>query len=856
MINQQGIVLKNLLIKKDKMVYHKDESNYYIYSVRLKSQNGDSKKVEINPRYSTFTITGNIGELKSNHIYEIDVQKEEKNKYRYSYKFIKFHYGYPKEPKSQWAFLDRITTDNVKKRLRQRFSEDDPICDIISEGKLTLPENKIKGLGKKSIEKLTSLVSNEQDKSLLYSELNYPSLNSNLIKKIYDSYHGNSALAVKEIKENPYLLINKLSGFGFAKADNLAKDLGLSLQNIHRLGYGLRFILEQRSLNNGNTYESISDILKTGKQVLNVDSNLILDFLKSNPDELKECGLYVDFDGNIITTKNLYKAEESISQSILFVKNNSNSNLLEKKVIDQYLKSIENDSKEISPSQDQKQVFNQINSNRLSILIGAAGTGKTWTIKHVVNLCKQNKIPVTLLAPTGRAAKILSDYTGQEASTIHRYLKIIPKEDSESNTQFGIYNSLPTKGVVIIDEASMIDTYIAQILLKQLIKKPYIHMLLIGDTDQLPSVAPGDVLQNLINSKLLPVVKLSKVYRQKSNSGILTIATVIRDREKVEMPDWQGMKLGKDTILVNEDIDREPVILERIALWYYQNLSDVKPIDIMVLVTKNKGDLGAININHMLQNIANPLNDGTDYIEIEENSDKEQNNVKFRKDDLVYIKRNNYNAVVINPKTEEPVLIDATEDETIKELYDNVETTTIVNGDLGTIKKVNPFNKSLIVKIADNYIRLKGNEISQYLSLGYCLTIHKSQGGQAKKVMVVITSSDSYMLSANLLYTAITRATENLYMICPFFLLEQMGQHFCKRKTLLPKLLEKNEFYDKTDKQEIKKGSNSNIIDVNQNRQETYSLNSRKQNRQGLTQNNKKDHKRKQKKAFQQTLLK
>ena len=177
-------------------------------------------------------------------------------------------------------------------------------------------------------------------------------------------------------------------------------------------------------------------------------------------------------------------------------------------------------------------------------------------------------------------------------------------------------------------------------------------MLLIGDTDQLPSVAPGDVLQNLINSKLLPVVKLSKVYRQKSNSGILSIATFIRDRKKIKMPDWQGMGLGKDTIIVNEDVEQEPVILERVAIWYYQNLSDVNPIDIMVLVTKNKGELGAIHINHILQNMANPLKDGTDYIEIEESTDKEQNSVKFRKDDLIYIKKNNYNAVVINPKRE------------------------------------------------------------------------------------------------------------------------------------------------------------------------------------------------------------
>ena len=122
MINQQGIILRNLLIKKDKMVYHQNKSDYYIYSVRLKSSNGDSKKVEINPIYSTFTITGNIGELKSNNIYEIDVQKEPKSKYRYSYKFIKFHYGYPKEPKKQWAFLDRVTTDSIKKRLRQKFN--------------------------------------------------------------------------------------------------------------------------------------------------------------------------------------------------------------------------------------------------------------------------------------------------------------------------------------------------------------------------------------------------------------------------------------------------------------------------------------------------------------------------------------------------------------------------------------------------------------------------------------------------------------------------------------------------------------------------------------------------------------
>ena len=315
------------------------------------------------------------------------------------------------------------------------------------------------------------------------------------------------------------------------------------------------------------------------------------------------------------------------------------------------------------------------------------------------------------------------------------------------------------------------------------------------------------------------------------------------------MPDWQGMGLGKDTIILNEDVEEEPVILERVAIWYYQNLSDVNPIDIMVLVTKNKGELGAIHINHILQNMANPLKDGTDYIEIEESTDKEQNSVKFRKNDLIYIKKNNYNAVVINPQTGKPILIDETEDETIKDPYDNVETTTIVNGDLGTIIKVNPSNKSLIVKIADNYIRLKGSEISQYLSLGYCLTIHKSQGGQAKKVMVVITSSDSYMLSANLLYTAITRATENLYMICPFYLLERMGKKFCQRKTLLPRFLEKDKDNDKAGKRIVKKASNLKTININRASKRTYSANSSKQK-------NKIEHKKGEKKFFQQSLIK
>lgn len=168
---------------------------------------------------------------------------------------------------------------------------------------------------------------------------------------------------------------------------------------------------------------------------------------------------------------------------------------------------------------------------------------------------------------------------------------------------------------------------------------------------------------------------------------------------------------------------------------------------------------------------------------------------------------------------------------------------------MGTIIKVNPSNKSLIVKIADNYIRLKGSEISQYLSLGYCLTIHKSQGGQAKKVMVVITSSDSYMLSANLLYTAITRATENLYMICPFYLLERMGKNFCKRKTLLPRFLEKDKDNDKAGKRIVKKASNLKTININRASKRTYSANSSKQK-------NKIEHKKGEKKFFQQSLIK
>lgn len=547
-------------------------------------------------------------------------------------------------------------------------------------------------------------------------------ISGNLAVHIYQEY-GQRMYDI--IKENPYKLAEDIGGVGFKTADEIAKRVGIGNDSEYRIKAGILYILLQAS-NEGHVYLPEKELFLRAKTLLFTEE-----------EQLQRQITALSIEKKLIITP--YKEENIVYSSMFYYMELNIARMLHDLNIryemkEEYLKNrleqIEGQF-EIELDEQQKTAVKEAVCNGLLILTGGPGTGKTTTINSIIKFFETEGLDILLAAPTGRAAKRMTDTTGYEAKTIHRLLELTRMAEGGDNKfvfERNETNPLETD-VIIIDEMSMVDISLIHALLKAI--SVGTRLILVGDVNQLPSVGPGNVLKDIIESHRFNVVKLRKIFRQAADSDIIVNAHKINGGEHISLDnksrDFFFLRRNEHTVITAVMIN-----LIRNKLPGYVKAT---PFDIQVLTPMRKGELGVERLNAVLQQALNPPS--------QDKKEKEYHQCIYREGDKVMQVKNNYQLTW-----------------EIKSSY-GITTqsgTGVFNGDAGIIKEINLFSEHLIVEFDDNRRVDYGFTQLDELELAYAVTIHKSQGSEYPAVVLPILDGPRLLFNRNLLYTAVTRA--------------------------------------------------------------------------------------------------
>lgn len=545
--------------------------------------------------------------------------------------------------------------------------------------------------------------------------------------KIYKKFGGD---AQNIVSENPYILSDEISGIGFLTSDRIAKSLGVEPISDFRIQSGIKYVLNSFS-GLGNTYMPKGKLINEAQRVLSVDKELI------------EVNIYNSVLEGKIKIEKINEIEAVYSLPYYFCELGVTNKIITLSI--ENFQTINSDiTFEISSferknnivfADSQKEAILGAFENGIEIITGGPGTGKTTIIKCIIEIYENNGMKVLLAAPTGRAAKRMTESTCREAKTIHRLLEM-GVSDNE-NSFFGRGEGEPLEGdVIIVDEASMIDIMLMNSLLKAI--KLGTRLIIVGDADQLPSVGPGNVLRDLIDSEFIKVVRLKDIFRQGKESMIITNAHRINNGELPYLN-----KKGGDFFFDNRESNEEiletilDLVNRRLPLF---NSKWNKIRDFQVLSPTRKGILGVDNLNNELQSILNPPS-----------KDKKERKFKdsvFREGDKVMQTKNNYSLKWnrING-------------------YGDNEGVGIFNGDMGFIESISEENRTVTVVFDDERRIVYDNLYVEELELAYAITIHKSQGSEFKVIITPAFMGSAFLMNRNILYTGITRAKELVVVV-------------------------------------------------------------------------------------------
>ena len=552
----------------------------------------------------------------------------------------------------------------------------------------------------------------------------------NLAVKIYQEY-GPRMYGI--IEENPYRLADDIPGVGFKMADEIARKVGIFTDSDYRIKSGVLYTLLQ-AVGNGHTYLPEDELLASASELLLVDPEQIRDQLMDLQMEKK---LVVKTQGEkrIVYASQYYYLELNSAKMLsdLNIRGDFDEGEIRKK-----LDRIQKEEK-LELDEMQLQAVAGAVENGLLILTGGPGTGKTTTINTIIRYFEEAGMEILLAAPTGRAAKRMTEATGMEAKTIHRLLEITgaPDDRNTSGMHFERNEENPLEAdVIIIDEMSMVDIYLLHSLLKAVTVGT--RLILVGDVNQLPSVGPGNVLKDMIESGCFHVVKLTRIFRQASQSDIVVNAHRINGGEKIDLA-----KRSRDFLFIRRDhpdaIISAMITLVREKLPGYVNAHS---FDIQIMTPMRKGALGVDRLNGILQQYLNPP-DG-------KKAEKESGGIIYREGDKVMQIRNNYQI----------------QWETRSKYGIPVETGLgVFNGDMGVIREINSFAETMTVEFDEGRMVEYSFKQLEELELAYAITIHKSQGSEYPAVVIPVHSGPRMLMTRNLIYTAVTRARKCVCLV-------------------------------------------------------------------------------------------
>ena len=591
----------------------------------------------------------------------------------------------------------------------------------------------IKGITKTKAEEMAESFNENWELWQIVGFLEKFGISASNAKKVYKLLGVN---AISEIENNPYILVDIARGVDFKQIDKMAVDIGIAKDNIKRVRSGIKYSLIRVSYN-GHTCVLRENLVNFVHELLDVENDIIED----NIIDLKVLGEIVveerqEGEKWVYLTP-FYKAETNIATRLLSLQESENVKQI--KNIEKEIRNIEKNS-DIELSEKQIEAIRLVNENNVSIITGGPGTGKTTIIKGIIELFESQGKKVSLCAPTGRAAKRMTETTKKEAKTLHRLLEI-GKIEEEGKIESVDYDVVPIDAdVIIIDEVSMVDIFLMNYLLKGIYKGT--KLILVGDSDQLPSVGPGSILEDIIESKTIPTIHLDKIFRQAAKSKIVVNA------HRVNQEETFITKKEADANNVNEDFfyikhsNQEEMIKEIISLCKgrLKSFGDYDFFkNIQVLSPTKKGMLGTKELNKYLQEQLNPQS--------EYKEEKQILGVIFRQGDRVMQIKNNY---------------DIFWERNIPE-YENG--TGVFNGELGTVEKIDNGEKQIKIKFDDDRFAWYAFSELEQIEHAYAITIHKAQGSEFDVVIMPIAPSSPMLLTKNLLYTGITRAKKLLIII-------------------------------------------------------------------------------------------
>ena len=603
-------------------------------------------------------------------------------------------------------------------RIVRRFKGD--TFRIIEEEPERLAE--VKGISEKKAIEISAQMEEKKDLRQAMMFLTQYGISVPLAVKIYQQY-GNRTYQV--VEENPYRLADDISGIGFKIADEIASRIGIHTDSDYRIRSGLLYVLLQAT-GEGHTCLPKEDLLHRASALLGVEEeqmetqlmNLCMDrklvMKEQNGKVMVWYGQYYYMELNVAKMLHDLNLECEMEES-------------------QIVKKLSKVEKQASITLDemQRKAVVEAVKNGVLVITGGPGTGKTTTINAIIRYFETEDMEILLAAPTGRAAKRMTEATGWEAVTIHRLLELsgVPSDD-RSTASFERNEENPLEAdVIIIDEMSMVDIFLMNALLKAV--SVGTRLILVGDINQLPSVGPGCVLKDIIRAGSCPVVQLTRIFRQASQSDIIVNAHKINRGEHVTLDNK-----SRDFFLLQR---QDPNVILRVVLALVQEKMpryvDARPTDIQVLTPMRKGSLGVENLNEMLQRYLNPPSP--------EKNEKETARGRFREGDKVMQIKNNYQ-IEWEARNRYGIAID--------------KGTGIFNGDMGIVQQIDLLAETMEVLFDDYRTVTYSFQMLEELELAYAVTIHKSQGSEYPAVVIPLLTGPRMLMNRNLLYTAVTRA--------------------------------------------------------------------------------------------------
>ena len=684
----------------DRVTYHNDQNGYTVLRFLMAGYDGP------------VTVTGNFSSVSPGESLRLMGWWTTHPQYGEQFKAVDYAVVRPATIAGIQKYLGSGLIKGVgpvtAKRIVDHFAE--KTLDVIENDISRL--NEVKGIARKRVEMIQKAWAEQRAIKEVMLFLQSHSVSTHFAVKIYKQYAND---AINVVEKTPYRLASDIYGIGFRTADQIARNLGMAVDAEERLRAGLQYVL-QDATEEGHCYLPASELIKRATGALDVEDEAKLE---SSLEKMLDEGLLKveeDAEEKAIYLPPLWQAERGVARRLKI--------LLGKPVrvdsarviawLDRYT-----EKRGIVLSEEQRGTIERAARERVLVLTGGPGTGKTTTLRAMVALFYAMGKNVLLASPTGRAAQRLSEVTGREAKTIHRLLEFDPSQMSfKRNEEWPL-----EADVIIVDEASMIDVVLANNLLKAV--DPNSQLILVGDVDQLPSVGPGTVLKDLINSGAAPVARLTQVFRQAAESLIVQNAHRINNGEfpRLIKPGEQNT----DCYFIEADDPDEIVelIVKSVAKSLPSRFGYDPMRDIQVLSPMNRGRVGANQLNDVLQAALNP--DGAGKSELSRGSRI------LRAGDKVIQRVNNYKLEVFN-------------------------------GDMGMIQEIDLEEQMLSVRFADRVVEYDYADVME-LAHGFCVTIHKSQGSEYPVVVIPLHMQHFLMLSRNLLYTALTRAKKTVVMI-------------------------------------------------------------------------------------------